>query len=122
MRSVKPPLPLTPLGLLELQVALYLAVFRRQITEPQRKEAWRLIEGDIKSELFVPTPVPPAALHEAAVRLAEKYSPTIGTRTLDLLHVAAALILGARVFLSFDIRQRKAAEEEGLKVVPRAGR
>ena len=122
MRSVKPPLPLTPLGLLELQVALYLTVFRRQITEPQRREAWQLIEGDIRGELFAPTPIPSAALYEDAAKLAEKYSPTIGTRTLDLLHVAAGLRLGARVFLSFDVRQRKAAEGEGLRVLPRAWR
>jgi hypothetical protein len=39
-------------------------------------------------------------------------------RSLDLLHVAAALILEARVFFSFDDRQRKAAAGEGLNVKP----
>jgi predicted nucleic acid-binding protein len=42
----------------------------------------------------------------------------LGTRSLDLLHVAAALALEAKVFLSFDDRQRKAAASEGLQVKP----
>ena len=44
--------------------------------------------------------------------------PTLGTRSLDLLHVAAALVLDTKVFFSFDDRQRKAAASEGLKVKP----
>ena len=44
--------------------------------------------------------------------------PQIGTRSLDLMHVAAAMILEAGLFLSFDERQRKAAEAEGLRTEP----
>ena len=39
-------------------------------------------------------------------------------RSLDLLHVAAALELRAKSFLSFDTRQRQAARAEGLKILP----
>jgi len=42
----------------------------------------------------------------------------LGTRSLDLMHAAAALLLGSETFLSFDERQRKAAKSEGLKVKP----
>jgi len=35
-----------------------------------------------------------------------------------LLHVAAALLLEAKVFFTFDDRQGKAAANEGLKVKP----
>jgi hypothetical protein len=37
---------------------------------------------------------------------------------LDLMHVAAALNLHADLILSFDERQRKAAEAEGMRVGP----
>lgn len=37
---------------------------------------------------------------------------------IDLMHVAAALILKADLILSFDERQRKAAEIEGMRVGP----
>jgi hypothetical protein len=79
---------------------------------------WQLIDQDFQQGLFVLTPVASSALYEQSARLAEKYSTTVGTRTLDLLHVAAALILGAGQMFTFDARQRKAAHGEGLKVLP----
>jgi predicted nucleic acid-binding protein len=41
----------------------------------------------------------------------------IGTRSLDLIHVAAAIVLRADVFHTFDDRQRKLAGAAGLVVV-----
>jgi len=38
--------------------------------------------------------------------------------SLDLMHVAAAILLEATAFLRFDDRQRKAAAAEGLGVFP----
>jgi len=37
---------------------------------------------------------------------------------MDILHVATALHLGAREFLSFDGNQRKLARAEGMKAKP----
>ena len=37
-------------------------------------------------------------------------------RSFDILHVAAAIHLGAKEFLTFDANQRKLAEAEGFKV------
>jgi predicted nucleic acid-binding protein len=39
-------------------------------------------------------------------------------RTLDVLHVAAALLLEAKILASFDERQRRLAASVGLKVLP----
>jgi predicted nucleic acid-binding protein len=41
-----------------------------------------------------------------------------GHRSLDILHVATALHLGALEFLTFDTNQRKLAAAEKLKVRP----
>ncbi len=38
----------------------------------------------------------------------------LGTRTLDILHLAAAMVLGADSFQTFDDRQRKLAKFAGL--------
>ena len=116
-RSVKPPVPVTPLGFLELRVALHLSVFRGQIDETQRRAVWQLIEQDFQEGLFVLTPVASSALYEQAAKLAEKYSTTVGTRTLDSSS-AAALTLGAKQMFTFDARQRRTAHGEGLKVLP----
>lgn len=39
-------------------------------------------------------------------------------RALDILHIAAAVVLRVKGFLSFDDRQRELAKAEGLKVMP----
>jgi len=49
-----------------------------------------------------------------SVALACRHTSTLGVRTLDTLHVAAALELKVDRFWTFDDRQRKLAEAEGL--------
>ena len=50
--------------------------------------------------------------------LSDRHAETIGCRTLDLVHVAVALSLGVKTFLTFDERQRAVAKLEGLTVKP----
>jgi hypothetical protein len=111
-------LPLTPLAALELRNAFNRAVQCRRITAAERDALWRDVEADIAGGFLVPMPVASGQLHDRARQLSDRHTPTLGTRSLDLLHVAAALQLGAKVFFSFDDRQRKAAAGEGLKVKP----
>ncbi|MHB8522467.1 MAG: type II toxin-antitoxin system VapC family toxin [Limisphaerales bacterium] len=111
-------LPLTPLVALELRNAFNRALQRRRITAEQRDALWQDVEADITSGFLVRTPVPSGELHDKARQLSDRHTPKFGTRTLDLLHVAAALVLEAKVFFSFDDRQRRAAASEGLKVKP----
>ena len=118
VQVVRRPLPLIPLAYLELRNALLLAVFRKQISEATRQAAWRRVELDIRNGIYLEATVSQLDLHEKAAQLAEKYTGSFGTRTLDLLHLAAADLLGARQLLSFDERQRQAAKGEGLKVLP----
>jgi predicted nucleic acid-binding protein len=51
-----------------------------------------------------------------AERLSALYSETLGTRSLNVLHVASALVLGRSEFLTFDNRQGALASAAGLKV------
>jgi predicted nucleic acid-binding protein len=57
-------------------------------------------------------------VHHLAERLSVRHTAARGYRAFDLLHVATALHFDAKHFLSFDVRQRKAATSEGLKVKP----
>jgi predicted nucleic acid-binding protein len=43
---------------------------------------------------------------------------TMGTRSLDVLHVAAAKAVRAVEFVSFDTRQRGLAAPVGLRLAP----
>lgn len=111
-------LPYTPLVALELRNSLNRAVQRGRITAAQRDALWQDVETDIAGGFLVPTPVASGPLHDKARQLSDRHTPVLGTRSLDLLHVAAALVLESKIFFSFDDRQRKAAASEGLKVKP----
>ncbi len=116
--AMKEPLALIPLSQLEIRNAFNRAVNQGRITLAQRDTYFEIVEGGLESGLFVETPIPGVELHTKARELSDRYTPTLATRSLDLLHVAAAALLGAKVFYSFDERQRKAAAGEGLKVKP----
>ena len=55
---------------------------------------------------------------ERALSLSRRRSARLGTRTLDVLHVAAALVHKPDVFYTFDERQRQLARAERLSVLP----
>ena len=57
-------------------------------------------------------------VHRLAETLSKRHTTSGGHRSLDVLHVATALHLGAREFLTFDSNQRKLAAAEKLKVKP----
>ena len=57
-------------------------------------------------------------VHRLAETISKRHTMTGGHRSLDVLHVATALHLGAREFLTFDTNQRKLAAAEKLKVKP----
>ena len=57
-------------------------------------------------------------VHRLAETISKRHTIAGGHRSLDILHVATALHLGARVFLTFDTNQRKLAAAEKLKVKP----
>ena len=63
--------------------------------------------------------VPPTSqTYAKALELSDGYTVSLATRSLDLVHVATALVISARIFYSFDERQRQAASAEGLGVKP----
>ena len=112
------PLPLIPLAELEFRNSLNLAIVRGRINTAERDRLWRQFEAQISAGFFMKTTVPSMELYAMAQELSDRHTLKLATRSLDLLHVAAAKLLEARQFFSFDERQRKAATTEGLKVKP----
>jgi hypothetical protein len=116
MRRVVLPLPFTWLHQLEFRNALRLRVFRKELTIPQRDASLNAMLGDLAGGIFVQTPVALPDVMTEGERLSAIYSESLGTRTLDILHVASAVVLGIKQFLIFDHRQAALAKAAGLKV------
>jgi hypothetical protein len=109
------PLLLTPLGEVEVANAFYLRLFRKEADPSDIRAAQKLFKGDVENGIFQLKPFS-AAVFEKAMRLIEKHTSRLGVRTLDILHVAAALVFNADTFLTFDLNQGKLAKTEGLAV------
>ena len=112
------PLDFTGFHRVELRNALGLAVFQQRLTLEESFEAWQKVQEDLVAGLLLSKPESwPKLLREAEI-LAEQHTPTLGSRSLDILHVAAALAAGATEFCTFDTRQAKLARLVGLLVLP----
>lgn len=116
MKNASLPLLITPLGELELLNALSLRLFRKEVDLTAVDGAYGLFEADLVEGVVQRAPLPSDA-YEQAARIALRHTSRLGTRALDVLHVASALTLNARIFYTFDRRQRVLAKREGL-VVP----
>ena len=112
------PLGFTGFHRIELRNALSLAVFQQRLTTAESLAAWQEVQQDLASGLLVAQPDLWGKLVREAESLAEHHTPVLGTRSLDILHVAAALVSGATEFCTFDTRQGKLAKAAGLHVQP----
>jgi predicted nucleic acid-binding protein len=112
-RAGAPPILLTRFGELELANAISLRVFRRELPSAKAKAVQALIREDLASGVLLISPLS-FGVFERAIQISRRRSPQLGTRTLDVLHVASALELNASRFLTFDRRQEELARVEGF--------
>jgi predicted nucleic acid-binding protein len=111
------PLVFTPLHHAECVSALRLKCFRGEADEEEVAGALRDIESDVVAGVLRAAAVP---WDEAWVRcrvLSDAHVAVTGCRTLDTLHVAGALLLGAEELVTGDVRQATLARKAGLRVV-----
>jgi len=113
MKQAKLPILLTSLSELELTNALSLRLFRKELPRSRMKAAQTLLRKDIEGGILVLKPLS-AAMFDKAKQIAQRRTPQLGTRNLDILHVASALVLQADIFYTFDTNQGKLARLEGL--------
>jgi predicted nucleic acid-binding protein len=99
---------------LEAVNAMQLRVFRRERTVRQAADSIKDFEVDISAGVLRSLPVPVAAWH-VAQKLSREHSAGMGTRSLDILQVAIAIVFRADTFLTFDRNQAILARAEGLQ-------
>jgi predicted nucleic acid-binding protein len=109
------PLPVWELQEAELTNALRLKVFWRDITAAQAEaQLAHFRSRKERGQYFFPG-LDRAALMER-FRLLAGHSMKLGTRTLDVMHVACACEIRADRVVSFDGRQLSLAKRAGLRV------
>ncbi|HWD18540.1 MAG TPA: type II toxin-antitoxin system VapC family toxin [Verrucomicrobiae bacterium] len=116
-QSTPAPLPFTALHRLELRNALSLAEFQQRLTLLEVQSAWQEVEADLAAGLLVPRGGSWHRVLLDAETLAVNHTSTVGCRTLDILHVATAKLVGATEFCTFDTRQLELAKRIGLTAV-----
>lgn len=110
------PLSLTSLNEFELHNALNLAEFRRLLPRGGAEQYWSHFDQDRRQGLMVVQPCNLSEVLGVAKNISQSYTVAKGYRSFDILHVAAALQLGASCFLTFDGNQKDLAKAEGLCV------
>jgi predicted nucleic acid-binding protein len=111
--SAKPVICVTPFNRSELANATYRQSFLGRLSLTEAHRTWNSFEADFCAGIWEYRDFP-AQSWETCAGLAQQYSPSLGVRTLDSLHVACALELKAQKFWTFDERQARLAEAVGL--------
>lgn len=115
-----PTLTVSRLTLFEAENTIRASVVANKIRTAQSHEALEGIQRALLEGIIVRRNVAEHHLFTAAARLSQHHTVSATFGALDILHVAAALHLGAARFLSFDHRQRQLAEAEGLEIWPQS--
>jgi predicted nucleic acid-binding protein len=98
----------------ELSNAIRLSVWRGNCAAADANRALEKIEDDITAGNLIDTSLVWPDVLSLAEKLSAKHTATLGVRSLDLLHFAAALSLGAKKFLTCDGMQLALARAAGI--------
>ena len=101
---------------LRFQAFLHTRDRSKGFTQREASAALAKFDENLADGFLKAVPVDWPDVVSLADRLSARHTPKEGTRGFDIIHVATALHLGARKFLTFDSGQKRMALAEGLKV------
>jgi len=109
-------LPVTRFGRAELINSIHLAVHRKEIDEGLARAGIADFDTDVREGRLTVLDVLWRRTLDLAAELSTQHTAALGTRTLDVLHVATAVTLEARRFVSYD-GPAALAKSVGLRVL-----
>jgi len=112
------PMPYTLLGELELLNALNRGLGEKALDPSSYDAVLRKIADDEAEGFLRRYAINQIRHFEKARQLSKRFTGQLFCRTLDVVQVAAAMVLGADTFVTFDAKQAKLASAAGLKVIP----
>ena len=110
-------IPYPSLSELELQNSVHRGVAARLFDMATCTMILRQIEEDKNCAFLRPCRLVFDAHFAEALSLTRRFTAVRNCRTLDVLHLAAAVLLEATHFASFDIRQCKMASDLNLEIL-----
>lgn len=116
-RRTRGALPVTRFGRAEVVNSIQLAVHRGTINAEVAALAAADFESDLAEGRLQLVDALWRRMLDLAAELSQEHTAKLGTRTLDVLHVASAVALGAQRFVTYDIRQAALAKAVGLRVL-----
>jgi predicted nucleic acid-binding protein len=111
-----PEVPFTQLHELEVPNAFELLVGRGLISRQECRAIQAQLAEDLDARRLIRLALDLDAVFTAASELSRTWTATALTRSLDLLHIAAAHVAMCTVFVSADDRQLTVARSIGLQV------
>lgn len=111
------PLVFTSLHELELFNSLELKLFRKEISRSDVEKSSKDIRGDVGRGVYFRPPISWNEVFTVSVGLSHSHTATEGYRSLDILHVASALVLNCSHFVTYDNPQLRLARRSGLNVL-----
>lgn len=116
LRDNNEAIPLTPFHELEFTNAVKLKLFRNELTEGEVNIVFEKFREHEKREVFFRPQVNWSDAFVRSLDLSKTHTHNTGSRTLDIIHVAIALSIGAGRFITFDKRQSQLASAAGLQI------
>ena len=114
VRRAGASIPFSQLHELELANALRLRLFRREARRHQVDATRARIVEDLETGILRRVAVDRPVALAKAIELADHHTSGVGCRSLDLLHVSAAMTSGSDRFVTADRRQGTVARRAGL--------
>lgn len=122
LKNLSGGLKVSSLLLFEFRQAVHFQIYlnlkdrAKGYSEEEGEQMLQDMQSDLGGKVIAVLPVDWSDVHYIAERLSKTYTKKAGFRFADILHVATALHLGVKEFLTFDLHQKKLAHAEGLKV------
>ena len=117
LRRHRAAIRITRFGYAELINSIACAVFREDISPAQFSAAVADMDVDLKAQGVTIVDLLWRGAMDRATQVSRKHTPELGSRMLDVLHVASALQLGVKTIITYDQRQMELARSAGLRPV-----
>ncbi len=110
-------IPKTIFHELEFTNAIRLKQFRNEMSNREAGIVFQRFKKHEKENIFYHPQINWSDTLTRSLELSKNHTKPIGSRSLDVIHVASALTMGANRFFTFDEKQSQLASAAGFEIV-----